>query len=225
MRRAIYRSVVGAIGAAVTALSLYAGTANAVTPAMTSHPTVTRQAAGAATGPLQARIDQVMHAHPGGRQISTNSIAWDNGRVVLTLPSPGSSRAPADTAAILGAAPGTRSGSATPDLADTDWHGCPYANWFGGNHYYCFYSDINFGGSRVQFLYCGNVEDNLTNYGFNDVTSSWVNTKGLSLSPGYTINVYRDVNAAGGSLWQEPPATASSWVGSANNDQASSWTC
>ncbi|WP_117213169.1 peptidase inhibitor family I36 protein [Allorhizocola rhizosphaerae] len=49
-------------------------------------------ATGAASGPpegLQARIDAWLAASPGGKQISPNQIAWEGGRVVLTLPSVG----------------------------------------------------------------------------------------------------------------------------------------
>lgn len=172
-----------------------------------------------ASSSLQAQIDQVLRAH-GGRQISAHSIAWDGGRVVLTLPDPGQRQAPADAPALS-----HRSGAASA-VPLTGWvHDCPYSSHADGDHYYCFYQDVNWGGRRVQFLSCGGVEDDFSNYGFDKQTSSWVNTKGLGGSAQYTIQVWDGPGGNGTRLWTEPPNTASSSVGTDNNDRASSWTC
>ena len=52
-----------------------------------------------------------------------------------------------------------------------------------------------------------------SNYGFDDQTSSWVNTKNYA-----TVGVWDDY---GNFLWHESGASQSSWVGQANNDRAS----
>jgi hypothetical protein len=87
-------------------------------------------------------------------------------------------------------------------------HGCP-SGWF------CFYKDAGFGGRRVQFSSCG--LQNLTDFGFNDQASSWVNNTGSS------VDVFKDVNGGGGRLWHEPAHSESSFVGSGANDKASSF--
>lgn len=87
-------------------------------------------------------------------------------------------------------------------------HGCP-SGWF------CFYHDANFGGRMLQFSSCG--IQNLTDFGFNDQTSSWVNNTSSS------VDVFKDINGGGGRLWHESPHSQSSFVGSAANDQASSF--
>ena len=100
------------------------------------------------------------------------------------------------TAATVGAAP------------QATIHGCP-AGWF------CLYADANFGGRRLPFSSC-NVTQNLTNFGFNDQASSWVN------NTSHSVRVFKDINGGGGILWTAPPHSQSSFVGGANNDQASS---
>jgi hypothetical protein len=91
-------------------------------------------------------------------------------------------------------------------------HGCP-TGWF------CLYQDINFNagtnGRRLQFQSC-NVTQNLTDFGFNDQASSWVN------NTSHSVRVFKDINGGGGILWTSAPNSQSSFVGGANNDQASS---
>jgi hypothetical protein len=91
-------------------------------------------------------------------------------------------------------------------------HGCP-AGWF------CFYDDINWNqgtnGRRLQFQSCG--LQNLTDFGFNDDASSWVNNTGSS------VDLFRDIGGQGGLLWHEAPNSSAAFVGGANNDQASSF--
>ena len=96
--------------------------------------------------------------------------------------------------------------------SDATVHGCP-AGWF------CFYDDINFNagtsGRRLQFQSCG--LQNLTDFGFNDDASSWVNNTGS------TVDVFKDTGGRGGRLWHEAANSSSAFVGGANNDQASSF--
>jgi Peptidase inhibitor family I36 len=108
-----------------------------------------------------------------------------------------------------GAAPATATTGAVPQATI---HGCPAG-------FYCFYDDINFNagtsGRRLQFQSCG--VQNLTNFGFNDDASAWVN------NTGHTVDVFKDIGARGGLLWHSPAHSQAAFVGGANNDQASSF--
>jgi hypothetical protein len=138
--------------------------------------------------PVQSQINTLLKQHPRARQIGPNEVSFDQGHTILTF------------------APG-ESGS-----------GACRANE------YCFYDDINFNAGTnkrvLHFSQCSGVGDyaNLTDYGFNDDTSSWVN------NTGWYINVYSDINAGGGVLWRESPHSLSSFAGS-TNDMASSFAC
>jgi len=117
------------------------------------------------------------------------------------------------TGASASANPGATATTAnTTAIPQATIHGCP-AGWF------CFYDDINFNagtnGRRLQFQSCG--LQNLTDFGFNDDASSWVNNTGS------TIDVFKDIDGRGGRLWHEAAHSSSSFVGGANNDQASSF--
>jgi hypothetical protein len=107
--------------------------------------------------------------------------------------------------------------SSAPAVAATSTQAVPNATINGcPSGFYCFYQDANFGGRRVQFQSCGT--QNLTDFGFNDEASSWVNNTNSSW------DVFKDINRGGGRLWHSPPNSRSSFVGSAANDQASSFT-
>jgi hypothetical protein len=103
------------------------------------------------------------------------------------------------------ALPTVATGSSVPHVTI---HGCPTG-------FFCFYQNAGFGGRRVQFQSCG--LQNMTNFGFNDEASSWVNNTSSS------VDVYRDTGGLGGRLWHEDPGAQVSYVGDANNDQASSF--
>jgi hypothetical protein len=102
----------------------------------------------------QAQIDRILRRHPGGVQMSDHEIAWDDGAVMLVLPT--------DQASFC--FPG--SGCV---------HGCP-SGW------YCFYQYRDFGGRRLQFRDCsrGGTIQFLTDYGFGNRTSSWVVNRSLN---------------------------------------------
>jgi hypothetical protein len=98
--------------------------------------------------------------------------------------------------------------SASEIVPQATVHGCP-SGWF------CFYHDANFGGRMLQFSDCG--IQNLTDFGFNDQASSWVDNTGSS------VDVFLNINGGGGVLWHESPHSSSSFVGSGANDRASSF--
>lgn len=137
-------------------------------------------------------MDAQLAASRGGRQSAANEITFGGG-VVMVLPLPGEERAP-----VWSRARGTRSATA-------DWKGCPDDT---SPSYYCFYADINWGGRRLQFSALYEEKPVMfSDYGFQDQTSSWVNTgKFAIIVDGY---------GGGGQwslLWREPPASLSASV-------------
>ncbi|WP_113701766.1 peptidase inhibitor family I36 protein [Nonomuraea lactucae] len=104
-------------------------------------------AASAAPDPIQQKIDKVLAEHPGGTQTSKNTIAWQNGDVILTLAGQN--------------AKGVQAAAAAP---------CPDGR-------FCLFNDANFGGDFVSFRdrLCDNRIINLPSFNFNDKTSSWAN--------------------------------------------------
>jgi peptidase inhibitor family I36 len=174
----------------------------------------------------QAALDAALDLRPGGVQVSDNAVSWDGGNVILVVPSPGQQVAPPglgsgvreDTLstpllqeeAEVGAQV-QRRGTALRGSAGT----CP-----GGylqTDYYCFYVDRDYNGRRLQFT--GNTSaEHASNYGFNNETSSWV-----SNDVDCYVQAYDTIH--GDRLWQEPENSTSSYVGNANNDKMSYWTC
>jgi hypothetical protein len=158
--------------------------------------------------PLQRRIDDQLKLAPGGRQISTNEIAWNGGKVIMSFPLDGQRVAPASSVTatkLMSAA------TATPKkVTPSSIHGCPTVTF--GADWFCLYADINWGGRRLQWS--TSCTDQLSNYGFDDQTSSWVN--------GGALYIY--VNDPSRQLWTENPHTTSSYVGDANNDRATWFT-
>jgi hypothetical protein len=155
--------------------------------------------AASTSSPLQQQIDKQIKTY-GGVQISSDTVSYNGGAVRLVFPHAGSRSV------------GTRpSGGASPQLSTTSyWYGCPYGY---STHWYCFYQDINFGGRMLEFKDCGSSQY-LSNYGFANQASSWVNTSSHNVEvfePSYYL------------AWNESPYSASSWVGSAANDRAVSF--
>jgi hypothetical protein len=174
----------------------------------------------AATGmsqvPLQAQIDKHMAEYPGGVQVSDNSISYGEGNAVLTFPRPGEKAAPAGLGTGVRTADADRLEINEPDAKNLS--GCP-SSW--RTKWYCFYEHRDFNGRRWQFKDLNN--DWATNWGFNDQTSSWVNTTSKRF---YT---YADGFASNGSYWtflwgMYPGDSKSSYVGDAFNDRMSYWT-
>jgi hypothetical protein len=119
-----------------------------------SEPTAARVDMTPWTGAPRAEVAEVLKLH-GGVQISENQVAWDDGKVVLTIPD-----------------------EAHPENdreARASWHGCP-KGW------YCFYQHQNWGGRKLQFSDCpsGGKSQWLTDYGFGNQTTSWVVNRNLN---------------------------------------------
>jgi hypothetical protein len=94
-----------------------------------------------------------------------------------------------------------------------------------GSSWYCFYQNANFNqgflndGRVLNFNVCDGKPGNFNNFGFDKQASGWVNNRGDR------VKVYRGPNGGGGLLWTESAHTVVSYVGDANNDQASSFNC
>jgi Peptidase inhibitor family I36 len=147
----------------------------------------------------QSQINEQI-AKYGGTQISQNEVSYNNGSVVMVFP---------DASGKVPTSPSLRTDSAV--AASSYPYGCPSGVT---QKWYCLYADANFGGRMLQFKDCnsGGYHNNLADYGFANQTSSWVNAKTDT-----QVNAY-DYNFA--YLWHEGPASASSYVGAANNDKA-----
>lgn len=146
------------------------------------------------SGTPRPEIAQVLSEHPGGVQINEDQIAWNDGTVVLTIPFSAQSQ-PQDATAV------DNSGITVDAASD-----CP-AGWF------CLWQDANFMNRRVQFQ--GTGCQNLTDFGFNDLASSWFNRN----SGNYRVYLNIGCNPL---LFTAQAGAQSSNVGSANNDKASS---
>ncbi|MFI6296037.1 peptidase inhibitor family I36 protein [Nonomuraea sp. NPDC050790] len=103
-------------------------------------------AASATTDPVQQKIDKILAESPGGKQTSKNTIAWQNGDIILTLVAKNARTQAADVAPC------------------PDGRFCLFSDSnFGG-------SVVSF-----RDRLCDNRVVNLTAFNFNDVTSSWAN--------------------------------------------------
>ncbi len=105
-------------------------------------------------GSLQNEVDDVIEMY-GGKQISDNEVTLANGSDILTIEDK-NQQPPREN--WIGA---------------TNRHNCP-------NGWWCFYDYTNFGGRRLQFSDCSTQK--LSDYGFNNVTSSWVNHSSRKIS-------------------------------------------
>lgn len=92
-------------------------------------------------------------------------------------------------------------------LLDAGFDDCP-------NNWLCLFEHADWRGRMLQFQSCCTWQ-NLTAYGFNDQMSSWRNRRSNDSRWAYDIN-------GGGTKRCMDSKSAVSWVGSADNDQASS---
>jgi hypothetical protein len=89
------------------------------------------------------------------------------------------------------------------------------------NTYVCVWEDADFAGTRVAFFLCDIDGDgqcdwnNFAPWGFNDMVSSWWNNKNVDAKWAYDSD-------GGGIKRCMQPNTQLNWVGSTDNDQASS---
>lgn len=209
MSRSIARPVAVLVGvlAVVLAGPSAAAWAASEDPGM-SNPLVSTTPASAPTSmaAVQAEVNHQLGRTKGGSQVASNVVSYDNGKVRVVFPLPGSDNLARDAVGPSPVTGGNQTGVA-PDALFYD-HGCPYGYF---TKWSCFYQDANFGGTKLEFKDC-DYEQYLSNYGFGDKTSSWVNTKN------YATVVVRD--QWGNYLWTEGSAQHTGYVGSANNDRA-----
>ena len=200
-----------------------------------SAPTISAPAASAGTSSSQQQLDAVMSLRPGGIQVSDNAVVWGNGDVVLVVPSPGQRTAPAglgnnvrkellttpalrrlDTTSSVNSA-NTTSAAQVAQAADA-WHGCP--GGYTVKDYYCFYQYSDWGGRRVQFS--GDTSPGYADeWGFDNGTTSWVSRDVDCIVEAFNYKNLNPVNR----LWTEQENSMSSYVGSANSNKLSAWTC
>ncbi|WP_177221538.1 peptidase inhibitor family I36 protein [Lentzea xinjiangensis] len=141
---------------------------------------------------VQAEITQVLERTAGGVQISPNQIAWQDGRVVLTIPLAGEKPARAAEGSV--APLGTRN--------------CT-------KYWTCLYEHKDYEGRKLSFTECNEIQD-LSDYDFSDKTSSWHNNQ----SSGTKTRVYNWTGSWSG-IWTTGGAESwSSYVGAADNDKA-----
>lgn len=152
-----------------------------------------------------AQMQELLKEFPEATQIDDHSISWDDGKVVLVLPENDAGELSVED---HGSEPGPVVGLSA---ALVDAHGCP-SGW------YCVYQDINWGGRRLQFSDC--TRNDLSNFGFRDQTSSWVNNGSLTVQVKNDLTLQPDPV-----LWTMPPQSLSSFVGAANNDKADYFQC
>jgi hypothetical protein len=158
--------------------------------------------------PLQRRIDDQLKLAPAGRQISANEIAWNGGKVIMSFPLDGQRQAP--DSSVTATRLMTAVTASPKKMTPSSIHGCPTVTF--GADWFCLYADINWGGRRLQWS--TSCTDQLSNYGFDNQTSSWVN--------GGALYIYVDDPSR--IIWTENPHTTSSYVGDANNDRATWFT-
>ncbi|WP_405759521.1 MULTISPECIES: peptidase inhibitor family I36 protein [unclassified Streptomyces] len=130
---------------------------------------------------LQSEVNQVLASTKGAVQISANEVSWNGGEPVLVLPLPGQAKAPASSPKaqqLQAGVAGMPASEKSPAVAQGD--SCP-TEWT-GNDWYCFYQYKDFEGRRLQW----NQPHPYTavyfsDYGFNDMASSWSNKGGLTV--------------------------------------------
>lgn len=205
-------------------LALLTGVATTVTAAAGGAYTAGATAQPEPSGPLAAEMAAALEQVPGGVQVSDNAMVWDGGAVVVVWPSPGDDAAPlglgdgvrTDVLAGLGLSEAELGGlvPAAARSAEIEPRGtstsCPVG-------YYCFYTQSNWDGSRYQLS--STCSASASPYGFDNTTSSWVNR-----TSNKRINAY-DTPPGGGSLWTMGTNRSSSYVGAADDNRMSAWTC
>lgn len=122
---------------------------------------------------LQKTIEQHMRDFPGAIQVSDNAIAYEGGAVVLVFPSPGEKVAPDGLGSNVRTDEARSLGLEIEPQATAYRHGCPYSTITNAD-WYCFYVDDLWEGRRLQFK--DTYADFASNWGFDNQTTSWVNT-------------------------------------------------
>lgn len=146
---------------------------------------------------MEGQMQELLEQFPKASQVDQRSISWSNGTVMLVLPDVNAS---ADEA-VAGFDPTTAAAV----------KGCP-SGW------YCVYEDAGWGGRRLQFSLC--QRNDLSDYGFRDKTSSWVNN-----GP-HRVQVKNDLSLRPDEvLWTMASKSKSSYVGDSDNNKADFFQC
>ncbi|MEV5979120.1 peptidase inhibitor family I36 protein [Streptomyces sp. NPDC052114] len=172
---------------------------------------------------LQKQIDEQIRDY-GGIQVSDNAVSYENGSVVMVFPDPGEETAPDGLGDGIRTAKAKRDdllkNAQAPAAQGANVEGCPQG-WTEAGRWYCFYEHKNFKGRRLQFN--ETERQYASNYGFNDKTSSWVNTNKKGSNTWYTWNHVDKNWRVSGFLWEMYAGSKSSYVGNAANDKMSAW--
>lgn len=159
---------------------------------------------------------QLLKLQPGGVQVSDNAMAWEATGTVVVWPSPGERVAPKGLGSNVRRNAARRMGvEPLTDNSIQDVYGCPSGTFV--KDYYCFYTDINFGGRRLQFT-GATGSGSASNWGFDNQTTGWVNT-----DTDVRVHAYNTTTGSGW-LWDEPENARVSYVGDTKNDLMSWWT-
>lgn len=162
--------------------------------------------ANAANPSVDKSIRAFLVKHPQASRTSPYQVAWPDG-VVLTWADPRTGHVPvavADRPDLR--APDSGTAGSRP-ATTSDVNGCP--SGYTVTDKFCFYENGNFGGRMIQFSTQGTKY--FADYGFQDLTSSWVNTTGTSTDV-YEYNYFL--------YWSEAPHTKAAYVAADDNDRA-----
>lgn len=157
-------------------------------------------APGAQADQAERDLAEFLQDHPDARQTSPYQVEFRNG-ARMNFPPAGRKAVSNDP----------RYRPEMTNLTTSTVHGCP-SGW------YCFYENASYGGRMLQFQDCsgGGTTQFLSNYGFANQTTAWVNARPTG---------WVDVFSSSAWLWTERWGTSSSNVGTANNDKAYYFTC
>ena len=158
---------------------------------------------------VQAQIDSFLTKHKDAAQTGPDEVSWNDGAVVMTWPDPSTGKVRPAQAANNGKT------DAGGEIGTMDVNGCPEG--YTVRDAYCFYEHSNFAGRMLKFYDCGG-QQYMGQYGFNDKTSSWVNTINNTV-------IARDFDGTRHvAMWYEQPRTKSSYVGNTYNDRLDAFT-
>ncbi|QNE18197.1 hypothetical protein F1D05_10195 [Kribbella qitaiheensis] len=224
MNRPTRRVRAAAIGtASLLALAGIAFPSTASAQPLTPAPTAGAPIAAGVTGPVAAEMTAMLKLNPGGIQVSDNAMVWPGGAGTTAVwPSPGQKFAPAGLGSNIRYDVLKSMGidSVTSEFGDEYGveavHGCPSGVTV--KDYYCFYTDIAFGGRRLQFTGATSAANAGNPWSFDNQTSSWVNT-----DTNVIVGVCDGANQTGTILWIEPENSAVSALSTSLNDKLSSW--
>lgn len=144
-----------AAGTVLAALCLVPATSASAAASPTPTQTTT-QSSGlpSAALPVATQMSQFLTQHPDAHRVDATTVGWGDNSVELVF---------SQTTAANGSA------SRSQATAATQPGSCDFP-------YFCIFESSNFNGRKLQFSSCGVVQDVYV-YGFNDMTSSVINTR------------------------------------------------